>query len=114
MLIFVGVAHSGLCHSLSGYWAAIFALFTAYVGTLGQAIAGERQFGGLMSKPWRMVALHVGAWLLLADRWGPDWSADWRLTILDWTHLVIIAGCIQTIAVRLVRIVAELDRRKGA
>ena len=24
--IFVGVAHSGLCHPLSGYWVAIFAL----------------------------------------------------------------------------------------
>ncbi len=38
VLIFVGVAHSGWCHPLSGYWAAIFALLTAYVGTLGQAI----------------------------------------------------------------------------
>ena len=114
VLIFVGVAHSGLCHPLGGYWVAILALATAYVGTLGQAVGGRRQFGGLMSKPWRMVALHVGAWLLLADRWGANWSADWRLTILDWTHIVIAAGCIQTIAVRLVRIVAELDRRNGA
>jgi phosphatidylglycerophosphate synthase len=114
VMIFVGVAHSGLCHPLGGYWVAILALATAYVGTLGQAVGGQRQFGGLMSKPWRMVALHVGAWLLLADRWGSNWSADWRLSILDWTHLAINAGCLQTIIVRLVRIVAELDRRKGA
>ena len=112
VLIFVGVAHSGLCHPLGGYWAAILALLTAYVGTLGQAVGAGRQFGGLMSKPWRMVALHVGAWLLFADRWGPGWSAGWRLTILDWTNLVIVLGCVQTIVVRLVRMVAELDRRK--
>jgi phosphatidylglycerophosphate synthase len=114
VLIFVGVAHSGLCHLVGGYWVAILALATAYVGTLGQAVGAGRQFGGLMSKPWRMVALHVGAWLLLADRWGQNWSADWRLTILDWTHILIGVGCVQTIIVRLVRIVGELDRRKGA
>jgi phosphatidylglycerophosphate synthase len=32
VLIFVGSAPSGLCHPLSGYWAAIAALLTAYVG----------------------------------------------------------------------------------
>ncbi len=111
VLIFVGVAHSGLCHPLGGYWAAIMALLTAYVGTLGQAVGARRQFGGLMSKPWRMVMLHAGAWLLLADWWGPQWSKSWRLTILDWTNVVIIVGCVQTIVVRLVRILAELDGR---
>jgi phosphatidylglycerophosphate synthase len=107
--IFVGVAHSGLCHAASGYWAALLALFTAYVGTLGQAVAGKREFGGVMSKPWRMVALHLGAWLLLADAWGPRLASSWKLTILDWTLLVIIAGCLQTIAIRLVRIVGRLS-----
>jgi phosphatidylglycerophosphate synthase len=109
VIIFVGVAHSGLCHGLSGYWAAILALLTAYVGTLGQAIAGRREFGGLMSKPWRMVVLHIGSWLLLADRWGPNWSREWPLTILDWTHLVIVLGCLQTIAVRLKRTISRLS-----
>jgi phosphatidylglycerophosphate synthase len=108
VIIFVGAAHSGLCHGLSGYWAAIFALLTAYVGTLGQALTGTREFGGVMSKPWRMVVLHLGSWLLLADRWGPDWSKDWSLTILDWTHLLIVLGCMQTIAVRLTRIFSRL------
>jgi phosphatidylglycerophosphate synthase len=108
VIIFVGAAHSGLCHGLSGYWAAIFALLTAYVGTLGQALTGKREFGGLMSKPWRMVVLHLGSWLLLADRWGPDWSRDWPLTILDWTLLVIVLGCTQTIAARLIRIISRL------
>ena len=51
VIIFVGVAHSGLCSPFSGYWAAIFALLTAYVGTLGQAVGTKREFSGIMSKP---------------------------------------------------------------
>src|SRR5678815_454769 len=38
VLIFVGVAYSGLAHPVSGYWAAILALLTAYVGMFGQAV----------------------------------------------------------------------------
>ncbi len=52
--IFVGVAHSGLCHEMAGYWAAIMSLATAYVGTLGQAV-------GSTTRVWRR---HVQA---LAD-----------------------------------------------
>src|SRR5437899_2002568 len=60
ILIFVGVAHSGLCHVLSGYWAALLAVLTAYVGMFGQAVGVQREFSGIMAKPWRMVTLHVG------------------------------------------------------
>jgi phosphatidylglycerophosphate synthase len=109
VVIFVGVAHSGLCHHLSGYWTAIFALFVAYVGTLGQAVGARREFGGVMSKPWRMVALHLGAWTTLALIWWADGRIEFGgLTVLDWTCLAIIAGCVQTIAVRLVRIIRAL------
>jgi len=114
VVIFVGMAHSGLCHLLSGYWAAILALFTAYVGTLGLAVAGRRELGGLMSKPWRMVALNLGAWLLLADRWGSNLTQSWKLTILDLTLIIIILGCIQTIVVRLVWPARRLEWDAGA
>jgi phosphatidylglycerophosphate synthase len=109
VVIFVGVAHSGLCHPLGGYWAAIFALLVAYVGTLGQAIGVQREFSGVMAKPWRMVALNVGAWVTLALVWwgGGDVTVG-GLTVLDWTHVAIVAGCVQTIALRLVRIVRAL------
>ncbi len=65
VIIFAGVAHSGWMHPIFGYWTAIFALLTAYVGILGQAVGGRREFGGWMSKPWRMVALSLGAWVTL-------------------------------------------------
>jgi len=110
VIIFVGVAHSGLMNPVIGYWTAILSLFTAYVGLFGQAIGGRREFAGVMSKPWRMVALSLGAWAMFVYRSGQDGLHDFgRLTILDWTCLVIIAGCLQTIIVRLKRIVTALQ-----
>ena len=106
IVIFVGVAHSGLMNSLIGYWAAIFAGLTAYVGLFGQALGGQREFGGMMAKPWRMVALHAGAWLTFY--WARYRVQRSGLTILDWTCLLIIAGCAETICVRLKRIMAAL------
>lgn len=114
VLIFAGVVHSGLISPWSGYWAAIFALLTAYVGTLGQAVGVQREFSGIMSKPWRMVALHVGAWVTLGLLWWGDGRIRYAgLTVLDWTHLVIILGCAQTIGVRLARILRALPEGKG-
>ncbi len=108
IVIFVGIAHSGLMNPLIGYWTAIFAVLTAYVALLGQALGAQRQFGGVMSKPWRMVALSVGAWLTFFLR--PQSSAVF--TILDWTCLVVIAGCLETIVVRLKRITAALQDKR--
>jgi phosphatidylglycerophosphate synthase len=105
ILIFAGVAHSGFMHPLIAYWAAIFAVLTAYVGLFGQAVGCKRQFGGSMSKPWRMVALHCGAWLTFFV--GSRSIA--RFTILDWTCFFVVAGCVETIVVRLKRITAELQ-----
>jgi phosphatidylglycerophosphate synthase len=114
VLIFVGVAQSGLMHAAVGYWAAIFALLTAYVGTLGQAVGGRREFGGVMAKPWRMVALHIGAWVTLACIWWNTGRTSFAsLTVLDWACLTVIAGCVQTMGVRLKRTMATL-RAKSA
>ena len=108
VLIFAGLAHSGLASEYSGYWAAIFALLTAYVGTLGQAVGVQREFSGLMAKPWRMVALHVGVWGEAARQVGWLSIPAGGVTILDATCLVIVAGCVQTIVIRLRRILATL------
>src|SRR6266550_9028891 len=69
VLIFAGVAHSGWMNPFIGYWAAMFALLTAYVGMFGQAVGVQREFSGVMSKPWRMVTLGVGAWMTLGYFW---------------------------------------------
>lgn len=108
VIIFVGVAHSGLMNPLIGYWAVIFAVLTAYVGLFGQAVGAKREFGGLMSKPWRMVTLGIGAWITFSR--GP--VPIQRFSILDITCLLVIAGCIETIVVRLKRITAALQDRR--
>ena len=109
VLIFVGVAHSGLAAPLAGYWSALLALFTAYVGMLGQAVGVQREFSGVMAKPWRMVVLHAGAWLTAL--WPGTVPSPAGLTILDWSCVVIVVGCVQTIAVRLRRIFAALEAK---
>jgi phosphatidylglycerophosphate synthase len=112
VLVFVGAAHSGLCHLPSGYWAAILALLTAYVGTFGQALGVGRQFGGVMAKPWRMVVLHAGAWTTLGCLWWNVGRVQFAtLYVLDWANLIVIAGCLQTIAVRLRRIMRGLAEK---
>lgn len=122
VIIFAGVAHSGLMNPFIGYWAAIFAVLTAYVGLFGQAVGARREFGGIMSKPWRMVALHIGAWLTFAcrscpplDGLGVASDASIRsmagFTIFDWTCLAVVAGCVQTIVVRLKRILVALQNK---
>lgn len=109
VLIFAGVAHSGLNSIVSGYWAAIFAVLTAYVGLFGQAVGVQREFSGLMSKPWRMVTLHIGAWITLGLIWWNHGDIQWGPgTVLDWTCAVVILGCLQTIWIRLARIMRAL------
>jgi phosphatidylglycerophosphate synthase len=109
VIIFVGVAESGWMNPRIGYLTAIASVLTAYVGLFGQALGASRQFGGLMSKPWRMVVLAIGSWTaFLLD------SSAWRLCslqVLDWTCLVIVAGCAQTIALRLKRIMRTLPAK---
>ncbi|MBN2296684.1 MAG: CDP-alcohol phosphatidyltransferase family protein [Pirellulales bacterium] len=111
-IIFAGVAHSGLCHMASGYWAAIFALLTAYVGTFGQALGVGRQFGGIMAKPWRMVVLNIGAWITLGLLYSDISIQLGPLTVLDCSNLIVVAGCVQTMGVRLARIMQGLAAKQ--
>lgn len=114
ILVFVGVAHSGLCDPLLGYWTAIAALLVAYVGVFAQALGTGRAFQGVMSKPWRIVVLHLGAWTALGILWWGDGAlTHGGLTVLDWALVVILAGCLQTIVVRLRTILGRL-REEGA
>jgi phosphatidylglycerophosphate synthase len=115
VLIFAGAAHSGWMNPIIGYWAAIFALLTAYVGMFGQAVGVQREFSGLMSKPWRMVALHAGAWITLACVWWNGGSTRFAsLTVLDWACVIVVAGCVQTMTIRLKRIMAALRSKSAA
>ena len=112
ILIFAGVAHSGWCSPFGAYWAALLAILTAYVGMFGQAVGVQREFSGVMAKPWRMVTLHIGGWTTLAFLWWNHGEIRFGpFTVLDWTCFLIIAGCVQTIIVRLRRIMAALEKK---
>jgi phosphatidylglycerophosphate synthase len=107
ILIFAAVAHCGLANLAIAYWAALMAIMTAYVGTLSQAVTGKRRFEGVMSKQWRMVVLSAGAIVMFAmiatGRAFAPQAAGYvsGLSVLDWTNLLIVAGCLQTCYVRL-------------
>jgi phosphatidylglycerophosphate synthase len=109
VIIFAGVAESSWMMPRLGYLTAIFAVLTAYVGLFGQALGATRQFGGWMSKPWRMVVLGIGAWLAFFAN-ALHAQSD-SLQILDWACLLIIAGCVQTIVLRLRRMLSVLPER---
>ena len=114
VLIFVGAAHSGWMHWSFGYWAAILSLGTAYIGTLGQAVGVQREYGGIMSKPWRMVVLGLGAWLTYAlDRWHDGDAVIDGFFVLDWACLIVVAGCLQTSTQRLGRIMRALKAKSS-
>ena len=115
VLIFAGLAHSGLVGIAWGYWAAIVALLTAYVGTLGQAVGGKREFAGVMSKPWRMVVLALGSWVTFGLIWfNGGKTVVGGMSVLQWSCAIIIVGCIQTIWVRLARIMRTLSGSAGS
>jgi len=115
LLIFVGAAHSGWMDPLLGYWAALMSLGTAYIGMLGQAVGAQREFGGVMSKPWRMVALGLGAWITWVQiRWNQGDTNFGDLSALGWACVVVIVGGGQTCAQRLGRILRALKNKKDS
>ena len=81
----------------------------------GQAVGVQREFSGVMSKPWRMVMLHLGAWVTLGCVWWNAGSVRFgSLTVLDWACLIVVAGCLQTMVIRLKRIMAALREKSSA
>ena len=110
VLIFAGIAHSGWCNPFYAYWVALAAVIVAYVGLFGQAVGVQREFSGVMAKPWRIVALSVGAlltmFLVLSSK--RYWFGGFA--VLDWTHFAILLGCAQTVVVRLSRIFRALPK----
>ena len=72
--------------------AVIAAVLASYAGVVARATGAPRGYGGVMSKPGRMIALAVAAPLafILAE--------GWPLTVAAW---LILAGSLVTLAQRL-------------
>jgi phosphatidylglycerophosphate synthase len=81
-----------------GWAASLLAVMTAYVRVLGGACGLPQDFGGPMAKPQRMAVLTVGCILARFDQ-----------RALALALVVVIAGSLITLALRVRRVVHKLE-----
>jgi phosphatidylglycerophosphate synthase len=89
-----------------GYIAALLAVITAYVRALGVVAGASQQFSGPMAKPHRMALLTVACILQ-----GLTTVLNHHYPVLFWALVLIILGCLLTIARRTSRIIRELESK---
>ncbi len=89
-----------------GWTAAILAVITAYVRSLGAAVGAGQHFLGPMAKQHRMATMTVTCFVLSV-------SAAWpyRGELVAVGLGLIVCGCLVTIVRRSLRIVQELESR---
>jgi hypothetical protein len=62
-----------------------------------------------------MAWLHLGTWITLGLLWWKHGEIRLGgLTVLDWTCLIIIGGCAQTVWIRLHCILADLRAKASS
>lgn len=106
-LLTVGEVDLGV---MLGFLAAILALLTAYIRSLGAALGTGNFFDGPLAKPHRMWLLMIGVLLSIAEPWLPL-SDGW---VLFATLVLIAAGSLITCMRRLRRVSAVLRARSMA
>lgn len=101
VLFIGGLAFVPIVGPALGLAAVIAALLASYAGITASAVGAGRQYGGLMSKPGRMITLAIAAPLafILGDSW-PLLAAAW----------IIIVGGLLTLVQRLQATRRALDR----
>ena len=90
--------------SALGWAAALAAVITAYVRTLGSSTGASAHFEGPMAKQRRMETLAIGC---IVAAFEPMWG--WGGQSLALALLVILVGSLVTIAMRTVALIRELD-----
>ena len=111
--ILIGFGYAAASNPVLGYWAAVLALFTAYVRAEGRVAGAPQQFCGPMAKQHRMALVTIAAvYMALAPLgWQPAWGAqEWGIPAF--VLLVIVIGSAVTAVRRLVRSARAL--RRGA
>jgi phosphatidylglycerophosphate synthase len=89
-----------------GWMAAALAVITAYVRALGAAAGTAQYFIGPMAKPQRMAVMTVTCLVLAVLSWREN-----LFDLMQISLLLICAGCLVTIARRVIRIVSELESK---
>jgi phosphatidylglycerophosphate synthase len=89
-----------------GWAAAVLAVITAYVRAMGVAAGANQHFIGPMAKPQRMAVLTVTCVGLAGlEAFGI------KFDLMQLSLGIICAGCLVTIARRVVRVVRDLEAR---
>ncbi|TLP73257.1 CDP-alcohol phosphatidyltransferase family protein [Nesterenkonia sphaerica] len=94
---------------LLGFLAAVLAVLTAYIRSLGASLGAGSFFDGPLAKPHRMWLLTVGALAATAEPWLP-WPPGW---VLLSTVSVIALGSLFTCMRRVRRISTVLRVQAG-
>jgi phosphatidylglycerophosphate synthase len=111
-VIFAGLSMSGLADPLLACWVIVGMLFATYVGVLARSVGAHRQFGGVMSKQWRMFVLAGSVWAQFFLGRYVEWPL--AVSFLDVVDVAILLGLVQTILVRTRGMLVDLSAGAGA
>ena len=107
ILVCAGYAITGIEWGRDLGWAAgLLAVMTAYVRLLGGASGASQDFGGPMAKQQRMAVMAVACLLAAAGA-----AAGWSDRVLAAALVIVVAGCLGTVARRTLHVVRELESR---
>jgi phosphatidylglycerophosphate synthase len=114
ILIGAGYAFGGVAEL--GYFAAVLALFTAYVRAEGKVAGAPQEFCGPMAKQQRMAVLTFAALFaaVVPEAWQPHHSSFPGWGVIAAALLIIVAGSAVTAMRRLRRIASNLRKRAGS
>jgi len=105
ILVCAGYFSGGTCCGVElGWTAAILAVITAYVRTLGAMAGASQQFCGPMAKQQRMAVIIAACLLTIVEG-----ASDYRSEIMPLALGIVIGGCVVTIGRRMFLIMKELD-----
>ncbi len=99
--IFGGIAISGYCHFPVGLVAIFGVFFTSYMGTQGQAIGLDRNYGGILGRAdrlglllfftlvqWVYIAVTDEVYLVTLEIWGTTYP----LTLIEVLMIIVAIG----------------------
>jgi phosphatidylglycerophosphate synthase len=104
IIVAAGYASPSAFGSLLGWSAALLAVITAYIRTLGAAAGAGQEFCGPMAKQQRMFLITIASLLTM---W--ELAMGWEKRSITWALLLIVLGCVLTIFRRASRIIAKLE-----
>lgn len=104
ILVAAGFASGGYFGPTLGWLAALLAVITAYIRTLGASAGAGQDFCGPMAKQQRMFLVTFASIATI-----PESAFGWKTQMMGWTLVLIILGCVVTAWRRATRIIRQLE-----